>query len=158
MIKNIILDTKVFVLFIVGLIDEKYIGKFFRTKEFSVDDYRSLKKKIGNFEKIFVTPHVVTEFSHLTIEEGSFRDDYKKIVKKFILELTKRDLEEKNIKLSEIFSNNKIFYLGVADVSLMELCEKNSVVITSDGRLADKLRAEGQNVLKFIPTQGFVNY
>jgi hypothetical protein len=158
MIKNVILDTKVFVLLIVGLIDEKYIGSFFRTKEFSIDNYRLLKQKIGSFEKIFVTPHGVTEFSHLTIEENSFKDDYKKIVKKFILELTKGNLEEKNIKLSAIFSNNKIFYLGATDVSLMELCEKNSVVITSDGRLADKLMAAGQNVLKFIPTQGFVNY
>lgn len=159
MIKNIILDTKVFVLFIIGSIDRSYIEKFIRTKEFTAGDYDLLVEKIGNFESIFITSHILTEFSHFTFEERYFRDDYKKILKNILVDMhDKKKLNEKQICMSKIFSHDKVYYLGVADVSLMELCTKDCVVVTSDGPLADKLREEGKIALKFIPTLGFVNY
>lgn len=156
---NIILDTKIFVLFMVGLIDENYIGRFIGTKEFEPEDYRNLMNNIKNFGEIIVTPHILTEFSHHTIEKKGFRDDYKK---KLISLLTnnqgKNIFQESGVDSFRIFSNSGVFYLGVADVSLLELCDKNSIVITSDGPLADKLRSQGKNAYKFLPTEGFVNY
>lgn len=159
MIKNVILDTKIFILFIVGSIDKNYIKKFIKTKEFSANEYEVLIDKINNFENIFITPHILTEFSHFIFEEKSFRDDYKKIVKNMLIDMqNKKNIEEKQSSMLKIFSNDKIYYLGIADVSLMELCKNDCVIITSDGVLADKTREEGKNVYKFIPTEGFVNY
>jgi len=158
MIKNVILDTKIFVLFIIGTIDKEYICKFLKTKEFSKKDYGLIMEKISIFNRIVITPHILTEFSHLTIEQKSFRDDYKKIIKQFLIQLQKNNLQEINISIQQIALNNGIYYLGVADVSLMELCDDESAIITSDGPLADRLRMENKNVFKFIPTEGFVNY
>ena len=85
MIKNVILDTEVFVLFVVGMIDRNYIGKFIKTKQYSPREFDLLIQKISTFENIFITPHILAEFSHLTIEHKNFRDDYKKALKEFIL-------------------------------------------------------------------------
>ena len=159
MIKNVILDTGVFILWIVGLIDEGYIKKFIKTKMFSIEDFEVLNSKISTFEKVFITPHILAEFSHQTLEQTSFRDDYKKMVRSFLLKFSKGDiLEENQIDLVKIFSNDKIYYLGVADISIVESSNNNYAVITSDGRLADTLRETGKIVFKFIPTQGFVSY
>lgn len=158
MIRNVILDTKVFVLFVIGSIDSKYIKKFVRTKEFSEEEFVLLKQAISSYNNILITPHILTEFSHFTIEEKSFRDDYKKIIKNFILEIGKINLKEKQVDLSKIFNNEGVYYLGVADISLVESCCDEDMVITSDGALADRLRVEGKTALKFIPTKGFVNY
>lgn len=158
MIKNVILDTKVFVLYIVGLIDKEYIEKFIKTKEFSKREFEILLERINSFENIVITPHVLTEFSHFTLEVNGFRDDYKKVVKELLVGMQGGNLREEQSGILKILGNTKIYYLGIADVSLMEICTEDSVVITSDGRLADKLREDGKNALKFIPTAGFVNY
>jgi superfamily II DNA or RNA helicase len=158
MIKNVILDTKIFVLFVIGTIDRDYISKFLKTKEFTKQDYDLIVEKISFFDKILVTPHILTEFSHFTIEQKSFRDDYRKNIKVFLEQMQKNKLQENHILIQKIALNKSIYYLGIADVSLMELCNDDTLVFTSDGPLADKLREENKNVLKFIPIEGFVNY
>ena len=158
MIKNVILDTEIFVLFAVGMIDRNYIGKFIKTKQYSTKEFDLLIQKISTFENIFITPHILAEFSHLTIEHKNFRDDYKKALKEFILKLENCNLREINIGLPLIFSNKNIYFLGVADVSIIEACGNDFAIITADGVCADKLRESGKNVLKFIATKGFVDY
>jgi hypothetical protein len=67
--KKIILDTNVLVLLIIGRIDQSYITKYKRTKQFSQNEYFDLEYFLKSYKSILITNHILTEFSHLTIEE-----------------------------------------------------------------------------------------
>ena len=149
--KKIFLDTAPLTLLLIGLIDENYVEKYQGTKQFSKQNFSELSEALVG-QKIFTTPHVLTEVSHFTFE-NRIRDEYKKPLSAIIKKL----ITEKYIAFKDILSNNYHFYFGFADISLWE-ASKNDIIITSDKPLADKLKENGGNVLKFIPQIGFVSY
>lgn len=75
--KGIILDTKPLVLLIIGSLFPDKIIRFNRTKEFSKDDFKELQIILSNYLNIFVTPYILNEFSHFTLEENGLSKEEK---------------------------------------------------------------------------------
>ncbi len=79
---GLLLDANLLLLFQIGLFDERAIGTFPHTKQYSVEDYRLLAKLIGRFAVMVTTPNILTEVSNLSgkLGEGNlprFRETFK---------------------------------------------------------------------------------
>lgn len=63
--KNLVLDTNLIVLLVVGFTDENLIKRHKRTRIFTAEDFVLLKILIEQNPKIVTTPHVFAECSNL---------------------------------------------------------------------------------------------
>jgi len=69
--KGVFVDTNLFVLQLVGLVNTKRIRDFKRTQDFTVEDFRTLRDLIDWFgTPLVTTPHVLSQISDLTDLSG----------------------------------------------------------------------------------------
>lgn len=158
--KGIILDTKSFVLFIIGSLFPEKITRFNRTKEFSRDNFRELQIILSKYFSIYITPYILNEFSHLTLEENGLSKEEKVTIADLIKSIKVDDqIKEILLPMTNIFSNKHITIIGAGDASLIETnIDKNIPILTSDGIFADIARSQGKTAFKFLPILGLVDY
>lgn len=63
--KGAVIDTNLFVLFLVGTLDPGKIGTHRRLQSFLREDFTILSAIIRRFKKIYSTPNIMTEISNL---------------------------------------------------------------------------------------------
>lgn len=158
--KGIILDTKPLVLYVIGSLNQNRIRSFKKTKEFTVQEFTDLVNFLGNFERYYITPYILAEFSHHTIEQKSLDDSEKREIAKLILKWHKNgNLIEDFQPFDKVFKYNKISVVGSSDSSLLTVnLDSRIPILTSDGPFADIAIKSGRHAIKFIPTIGFANY
>jgi hypothetical protein len=128
--KNIILDTNIFLLLLIGLEDKNIIKKMKPTKMFSPDDFEKLKSLISQYKTIRTTPHILTEFSNLNNKKYYYRE---KLFNRFYFLINRGYLIEESVDISKIISDEKTTLLGIADIGMKILSsEKDYGVITAD--------------------------
>jgi hypothetical protein len=143
--KIVILDCNVLLLLIVGIVDKKHIPKFKRTNVYSGQDYETLVELIKH-SKIVVTPNVLTEASNLLESYNNQYGDYSIFLglRNFI-----NSCDEKYFKSAELASQNSFLKLGLADISVVEVCKKGAIAITTDGKLFAFLSSSECGVINF---------
>jgi len=158
--KGIILDTKPLTLYIIGSLNPSRIKTLKRVKEFTLRDFQELSNFLVSFNEIYLTPYILGEFSHFTLEEKGLSEGEKKRIAHLILSLNRKSLVlEKLPVLKKVFSNKHIVVIGSNDASLLEIdVDKRIPILTSDGVLADIARKEGRFAFKFLPTLGIARY
>jgi len=158
--KSVILDTKPFILYVIGTINPARVETFKPTKEFSMSDFRKLSDFLSSFNTIYVTPYILSEFSHFTLERRDLSNREKEKIAHLIISLNeKKSFLEDSPILDNVFSNRYIAIVGSSDTSLLEVSAGSKVpILTSDGVLADFARKEGKIAFKFLPTVGIVPY
>lgn len=146
--KTIVIDTNLLLLILVGSIDEECIGKIKGTKMFSKGDFRTLIEVLDPFKRYIITPNVLTEISNLV---GKEKDYYKRqIFSKLIEMMSLNSFEEKVIESKNVIMENSFCYLGLTDVGIIKLAERDSYgVITKDYKLCEELDKNGIPVLNF---------
>jgi hypothetical protein len=70
MARTLVLDANLIVLLVVGLADEKLVPQHKRTRAYSINDFRLLRKIISNFDEVTVLPNALSEASNLLDFEG----------------------------------------------------------------------------------------
>lgn len=130
--RGIILDTNLLILYIVGNYNIDYIKEFKRTasKGYTEDDFLALSKILNIFNKVFLTPHVLSELSNLTF---NYKNEENKNFTEYLL-IAKRVLEninENNISKNNILSS-KFLKFGFTDISILELAINNSLPVITD--------------------------
>lgn len=137
---NIVVDTNLLILLIVGSYNKEQIERFKRTSVFTANDYDKLNDFLRSF-KVVVTPNILTEITNLCDGLNSTTDF------QFFRHISQiyPSLEEICIG-SELVLNETSFYkFGLTD-SLLEYLSKRKVLI-----LTDDLRLYGYlNSLKLL--------
>lgn len=134
---NLVIDTNLFILYILGLFREKEIVSSKRTSHYTIEDFELLKLYIQKAEKIFITPQILAEVSNLFNEKTN--QDY--AFSKLFVDIFK-DKFEKYVSKEEIFSFNYFRFLGVTDSSLFFVAKKTgSHILTDDESCANYIHS-----------------
>lgn len=128
---GVILDTNIFLLFLIGNFDKSFIKDFKRTMKYDPEEFEWLNVYVSYFSTIYITPQILAETWNFVekITEPKFS---------LFLESTLNIvdvIEEKYINKSRVVNNQSFSYVGVTDTSIIEAAiELNLLVITDDFR------------------------
>src|SRR5215471_13297052 len=115
---GILVDANLLLLLVVGRFDEQRIGRFERTRDFVLEDFRLLELIVRQFSKILSTPHVLTEVSNLATKfepPGSFRDMFRQTIE---------TIDERNCAAKTVTANKYFRKLGLTDAAILSLADR----------------------------------
>ncbi len=134
----VFIDTNLFILLLVGLVDPTKISDFKRTRGFTVSDWRNLTALLERAHSVQVTQNVVTETDNLVRQLPD--EHHRKLsgILKFLFE-----------SWIEIYKPGKEFFgselharFGLTDATLVRL-SLEGLVLTTDVKLAGKIESVG---------------
>jgi len=150
---NLILDTPILLLYLVGSYDTDYITRFKRTYKYTKDDYEYIKEIINRAKKIYITPQIVAEVSNWSfeIDEGRIYTYMKTLVEKF------KNYLEGYIKLEALLKNEELLVkIGFTDMSIIELAKNiDCLVLTDDFPFSQRANSIGCRVINFTELRGY---
>ncbi|MBJ8424347.1 hypothetical protein I6M74_20970 [Acinetobacter bereziniae] len=130
MLRNLIVDTNLLLLWIIGSVDSgSYLRASNRLDKFNYDDFSKVNSLIGQFDALYITPYIATEISNLIDLDG--------YAKKKAFQIFKSLLEEIKVVVTDLrFDSEGInFHLyGLTDNSLVNLVQ-DYYILTDDSRL-----------------------
>lgn len=136
--KGIIVDSNIMLLFLVGCYDINYINMFKRTMKYTTEEYYFVRDLLTTYyykDKVYTSPHILTELSNLSKIEGDRRSKYFNFFTK-ILNNTCEIYIEKN----KILEFKELPKFGITDIGIFKIAkEKNLLVLTDDFRLSSYL-------------------
>ncbi|MFA6129956.1 MAG: hypothetical protein WC731_03110 [Candidatus Omnitrophota bacterium] len=128
--KGIILDTNVFLLYLIGVYDQNFISNCGRLNKFDKADFSILCSFLKHFTKILTTPQILSELSNLSLAEikqpklAMYLKDFVKVLK---------DSREEYIHKDILVANPLVYKFGLTDLSIFESAHKNKcMVLTED--------------------------
>lgn len=124
--KDLIIDTNLWLLLLVGGFDKKMITSFKRTRIFTEADYDTILSFSKNFN-IVVTPNITTEISNLTenwnkSKNSKFFSYWKSII---------NSMNETYLH-TEKAMGSCFLKLGLTDSAIYEIAKNGCIVITVD--------------------------
>jgi len=142
--KQLLVDTNLLLLLVVGTFDPSRIRKFKRTQQFSSADFDLLVSFLQPFE-VITTPHILTEMSNLGGQLGSdFLKAFFSVYAKMVQKLT-----EITHSSSEVVQSDLLISFGLTDAAIGLVCSSSVAVLTDDNTLASVLAARGAQVMTF---------
>ena len=129
--RQILIDTNLLVLFIVGITDPKLIELHKKTKNFEIEDFEMLNNFMGAYQKVLVTPHILTETSNLI---SYIQDPYKTSLMRTLKNFTLR-VEEKIEASSNVAEHQTFLRLGLADAGILSQLDQSVDMVTADLQL-----------------------
>jgi hypothetical protein len=145
--KSIIVDTNLFVLFVIGFTDKDLIKKHKRTRTFEVEDYDILIKLLSFYDDIIVTPHILTEVGNLISQS------YERVALRTCLSKLLKIQKESYTPSSEVVDHNLYIRLGLTDCAILRLIEGGVDLITTDLDLYLEALKHNPNVINFSHIQ-----
>ena len=126
--KGIVIDTNLFILYLIGIYDRNLISEFKRTRAYSVNDFYILHKLVLNFREVITTPNVLTEVSNL-LESLNRNKDYKlfQFLHKSLMSLKEEYIESMKVMETVCFQK-----FGLTDSTLSFLAENKFLILTDD--------------------------
>ncbi|MDQ3259015.1 MAG: hypothetical protein M3R15_34990 [Acidobacteriota bacterium] len=143
--KGILVDTNLLLLYFVGRYDPDRISRFKRTQSFSEDDFLLLASILAFFNKIVVTPNILTEVNSLS---NQLPDDIKASYYSEFAQCLDV-LEEHYISSSELARTNHFLRFGLTDAGIVSLVQGSYLVLTDDLKLASYLQRLDIDVINF---------
>jgi hypothetical protein len=130
--RQLILDTNLLILLTLGVLNPKLILKHKRSQIFTVEDFDLLRVFIeSKYEKILLTPNIVTETSNLLAQIGD--PEKSTILQKFAEILEKYD---ETYLQSKMAVNNGYFYkFGLTDSLILAMLNDDLELLTVDSKL-----------------------
>lgn len=129
--RQLILDTNVLVLLIVGLTDINLIGKHKRTCTYNLRDFKRLRTIIDQYCQIVITPHILSETSNLLSQTGEISKTGVLHTFKLLME----KLKEEAVIGIKIVKHESFDRFGITDCGILQLLNKNDALITTDVKL-----------------------
>ena len=142
--RGALFDTNLLVLLLVGSINERRIPEFKRTQDYSIADFRTLKRLVQWFGTLSVTPHVLSQVSDLTKLSGREFDMVREQFREFVV-----SAEECSYSARELVHHPLFARFGLADASVSAACEQNRLVLTADLDLYIALTSRGLDAMNF---------
>lgn len=142
--RQVLLDTNLLLLFLVGSYERKRIRNFKRTSTFSESDFDLLAAFLQAFSRILTTPHILTEVSNLAGSlpshlQSSWSAHFSRNVDGFVEVFE----ESRTLVSSAVFSR-----FGLTDAAITSLSSR-ALIVTEDFRLSGFLRAQKMPTMNF---------
>lgn len=138
------LDSNLLLLLLVGAYDRNMIVRFKRTQQFVSDDFDLLVRFVEFFERVFVTPHILTEVSNMS---GQLREPARREVRMQIQRLSEH-AHEQSKPSAALVVHSRFLVFGLTDVAVISAASE-CLVLTDDFDLAGVLAGEGADVINF---------
>lgn len=135
------IDANLLVLLIVGSVGRDLIAKHRRLREYTVEEYETLIRLVGQVDKVFVTPNTLTETSNLLAqhrepERGRFFDRFRLPI----------HASEEVVVASRDASSDAVFNrLGLTDAALLNTITEETPLLTVDLDLYLEALRRGEN-------------
>ncbi|MBI5434481.1 MAG: hypothetical protein HZA52_16725 [Planctomycetes bacterium] len=146
--KQLLLDSNLLLLYVVGAADPKLLPKHKRTAafEFTPADLELLLELMSRFDEWITTPNILTEVSNLS-RHGVAGDRMARVSD----ELTRFSAfgVEHYVETRRAADDACFRRLGLTDAGICVLSETGVSVVTLDAMLADELARRGVDVLNF---------
>lgn len=143
--KQIILDSNLLVLLIVGLTDPKLISKHRRTKSYEKEDFELLTDILSNYDQVVVTPHILTETSNLVSQTG---EPAMSLLRKTLMCLLEDQKEEYQPSI-DIGKHTSFLRLGLTDCAILKIIKDELPLITADLDLYLMAAKKNKNTVNF---------
>lgn len=143
--KGILIDTNIFLLYLVGLVNRERIAKFKRTRQFIPEDYDLLLYIIDGFQKVITTPNIMTEVNSLANQLGN--PERSQCLNTFALLTSK--ISEEYIDSISVAKHESFAQFGLTDCGIMYLTKNKYLVLTDDLKLSLYLNAQGIDTINF---------
>ena len=137
--RGVILDTNVFLVWLIGQTDPVLIQQFKRTSTYSPEDYALLAKLIIQSRGLCVTPHIITEAcNHLDTLNKRLNFQIFTRLEAILSIIKERRSESRFLSAVPGFK-----YLGLADIAIVEASTRGYLVITDEGECFQRIQAGG---------------
>jgi hypothetical protein len=126
---NLIIDTQLLLLFVVGATRRSYIGKHKRLRAYSEADFDLLLEVISDYENVVVTPNTLTETSNLLgykIQEP-MRSEVFTVFGAII-----QNTDEIYVESRALCGHKEFVTLGLTDAALHDLSDDRNILLTAD--------------------------
>lgn len=128
---NLLIDTNVLLLLVVGRYRPELIGRFKRIQQFEFADFEKLIKYLSRFEVLKTTPHILTEVNSFLNQLPSNEVDLcQQILREMIIEA-----EEVFVDSDLLSAKPEFVRLGLTDVGMLQTADGTTVVLTDDVNL-----------------------
>lgn len=131
--REVALDTNVFLLYLVGMVDKGSIQKSKRLAAIDEEAFERLVDLISGFDQIVVTPGCLSETTNLL--------DYDKARRAgnfmYLAELfgASDALDERYVPAKQAVKEPSYMWLGITDATYVEIAKRGIPVVTADLRL-----------------------
>jgi rRNA-processing protein FCF1 len=143
--RDVLIDTNILLMYIVGTLDPKLIPTFKRTKIFTVDDYTTLCRFLQHFRSIVTAPNILTEVSNLA---GQMAEPRRTRVFQIFSQAV-RVIPEQYVHSTMAVENSAFVRLGLTDAVIAKIAEGEVLVLTDDFKLSQHLERSGLAVVNF---------
>ncbi|MDR0564201.1 MAG: hypothetical protein LBG78_04610 [Azoarcus sp.] len=129
--RDVLVDTNVFILFLAGQINENRIEQYSRNSLYTKEAYYFLLNLLFKFDRIITSPNILTEVDNiLNRVSGDDKHKYLELVKKIY-----KQTVEKYIKTVDVSQNYFFDTLGVTDSSILMMAQECDLLISGDSTL-----------------------
>ncbi len=150
--KGILVDTNLLLLFLVASFDTAYARRFRRTQHYRPEDYVALVQIIQPFDRIIVTPSILTEISNLADDVAvDYRYDFCQFWANLLISPAGSPfLWERQAFTRHIIRRPEFPVLGLTDTGIIDRAvHDRHLVVSHDQDLCISLAANGVDVITF---------
>ncbi|HEX3683927.1 MAG TPA: PIN domain-containing protein [Bryobacteraceae bacterium] len=143
--RNVLVDSNLLVLLIVGSVNPRRIAQFKRTSKYTAPDYFLLADVINEFAAIYTVAHVMSEVSNLADLDAKERQTAREILKQLIHHVTEPELR------SSVASEHRFYpHLGLTDAAIASVAQEHDcLVLTDDLPLYLRLYASNVSAINY---------
>lgn len=142
---EIILDTQLLVLYVVGSTSVSLIRRHKNTDTYTAEDYDLLSRVLLKAAKIWITPNILTECSNLLGQIGE--PIRSQLFDKFRTLLSATD--EVYITSRQAAEQAGFVRFGLADAASLEATDASRTLLTADFPLYDAALRSGRSTMNF---------
>ncbi len=142
--RGALLDSNLLLLYFVGLYSNALIGQAKRLKQYTLDDFETLRGVFVFFRRVVTTPNILTEVSNLS---GHLPGDRSAYFEVFRAQLDV--VQEEYVRSTEVVQSDRLADLGLTDLGISRLAKAGLLVFTDDLPLTLLLAAERVDHVNF---------
>jgi predicted nucleic acid-binding protein len=143
--RDVIIDTNIFILFLVGQINENKIGNYTRNSLYTKEDYYFLLNILSNYDRIITSPNILTEVDNI-LNRITGEDKYKYLI---LVKTIYKQTMEKYIKTETISQNWYFDALGITDSAILMMAKESELLISGDSSLCDYAKSLNIKIFDF---------
>ncbi len=139
---DLLIDTNLLVLYVVGTWNRQQIPRIKRTSIFTSTDFDTLLAETARYRAIITVPAVLTEVSDL------MGNEFHQVIAPTIEEVG-RSLQERSPSKDQVLADDVFDRLGFADISILLASDQTTTVLTDDVLLYSEALYRGLDAVNF---------
>jgi predicted nucleic acid-binding protein len=126
-LERLLIDTNLFVLWVVGLVNPHRISTYKRTSSYEVEDFSLLVNSVLRGREVVTTPHILAEVSNLTDLSGPEREVARRVLKTAI-----NNLQEIFVPAVQVAEELTYPRLGLSDAGILSVARDHQCHVATD--------------------------